>query len=79
MVTLRIFYAIPDKYNLVTVINQSINQSINQYLLTCKLNSKNAYYKASAKKKKHKNSTNTQTLNKQANKRIQYNSAGEDI
>jgi hypothetical protein len=39
---------------------------INQYLLTCKLNSKDAYYKASTKKHtKYKNSTNTQTLNKQ--------------
>jgi hypothetical protein len=50
----------------------SINQSINRYLLTCKLNSKNAYYKASTKKKhKYKNSTNTQNTkqtNKQTNK-----------
>jgi hypothetical protein len=39
---------------------QSINQSV-----MCKLNSKNAYYKASTKKHKYENSTNTQTLNKQ--------------
>jgi hypothetical protein len=41
---------------------------INRYLLTCRLNSKNAYYKASTKTQiQHKNNTNNtkQTLNKQ--------------
>jgi hypothetical protein len=41
---------------------------LNRYLLTCRLNSKSAYYKASTKTTK--NSTNTQ--NKQTNKRKQY-------
>ena len=37
---------------------------VNGYVLTCRLNSSNAYYKASTKTKiKHKNSTNTQKQN----------------
>jgi hypothetical protein len=50
-----------------TIINQSINQSINWYLLTCKLNSKSAYYKASTKKKQIHKQHIIQTLNKQTN------------
>jgi hypothetical protein len=34
---------------------------------------------ARKKKHKYKNSTNTQTLNKQTNKIIKYNIAGKDI
>jgi hypothetical protein len=53
------FQVCSSKYN--RSIDQSINQSINQYLLTCTLNSKSAYYKASTKTQiQHKNSTHTQ-------------------
>jgi hypothetical protein len=59
---------------MMMIIDRSINQSINRCLLTCRLNSKSAYYKASTK---HKYNTKTaqihkQTLNKRTNERKQY-------
>jgi predicted Holliday junction resolvase-like endonuclease len=43
------------------------------YVLTCRLNSSNAYYKASTKTQiKHKNSTNTQKQNTKQTKQKQH-------
>jgi hypothetical protein len=56
-----------------------INQRINRYLLTCRFNSENAYYKASTKTQiQRKNSTNTQ--NKHYNKQTKENNiTGKNI
>jgi hypothetical protein len=55
-------------HSLIQSINQSINQSVNRYLLTCRLNSKSAYYKASTKTQiQHKNRTDTHNNNNNNN------------